>query len=148
MKKLITTNNSINWLARPANSLNFLTIDFFDSNMKFSVSKLESRYCYLILYLFILELLILTINFVHVKVLSCVHYILVFYIKMLLPKTENNPIHKIYFKGKFLIILIKNFDSFLRSPNALRMLTIILVLPINTSKWSTLHIWLYNTLRI
>jgi hypothetical protein len=102
--------------------------------MKFSVAKLELRYCYLILYLFILESLILTINFVLVKVLSYVHYILVSHTKMLLPKTENNPIHKIYFKGKFLINLIKNFDSFLRSPNAPRMLTIILVLPINTSK--------------
>jgi hypothetical protein len=83
--------------------------------MKSSVAKLKSRYCHLIVYyLFILESLILFIFLVLVKNLSHVHYILVSHTKMLRPETENNLIYKIYLKGKFLILLIKDLDSFLR----------------------------------
>jgi hypothetical protein len=82
--------------------------------MKSSIAKLKPRYCNLILYLFFLESLILFIILVLVKDLSHLHYILVSYTKMIWPETENNQIHKIYLKGKFLIILIKDLDSFLR----------------------------------
>jgi hypothetical protein len=72
--------------------------------MKFFVVELKPWYCHLILYLFILQSLIVFIILVLVKDLSHVHYILVSHTKMLRIETENNPIYKIYLKGKCLIL--------------------------------------------
>jgi hypothetical protein len=82
--------------------------------MKSSVLELKPRYCHLILYLFILESLILSIILVLLKDLSHVHYILVSYTKMLRLQTDNNSIHKIYLKGKCLILFNKGLGFILK----------------------------------
>jgi hypothetical protein len=65
--------------------------------------------------------LTLSIILVLVKDLSHVHYILVSHTRMFRPETENNPIHKIYDKGKCLILFNKGL-GFLLEKNFLPML--------------------------